>query len=107
MSSLLCSIKLPPSFPLSCKHARTHMNQATQANHQNEVRCGLCFSVTAAATLHIWLAGCSSDAGSKAGSWRRAATPPHMQTMPRRCQPCGTKLPTCRAAPGGRKKKSE
>ena len=65
-------------------HARTHVHQATQATHQNEMRCNLCFSKTAAAAVRIWLAGCSNDTGSKAGIRRQETARPHMPTTPRR-----------------------
>ena len=88
-------------------HARMHVHHGTQETHQNEMRCGMCFNATAAAAVRIWLAGFKNDAGSKSCIRWRAASRPRMPTTPRRCRQCGTKLPACRAASGGRKTKRE
>ena len=51
----------------TCTHAFTHACTPTQATHRNEMRCGLCGSVTVAAAVNIGLDGYSTDAGGKAG----------------------------------------
>ena len=54
-------------------HTRLHARTPIQATHRNEMRCGLCGSMTAAAVVRIWLDGCSNDAGGKAGIRARAS----------------------------------